>query len=137
MRPTPRPTAATASPRARATRPARHGTWPRALPLIIALLTLLTPVAHATTHTAPTPTLQSALPGELPTTEYDPLETAPRPPARHTPRPTAPPRPASATSPHTPPAPPHRRHALPGAPRPAPPHTPYALHALRSVVLRC
>ncbi|QFR02743.1 hypothetical protein F9278_23000 [Streptomyces phaeolivaceus] len=107
----------------------------RVLTLTVALLALLAPLTHTTTHGAHA--LPPALSGEPPTAEYDLLETAPRPPTRHTPRPAAPPRPTVAASPHTPPAPSHRRHRLRAAPRPRPSHPPYALHALRSVVLRC
>ena len=119
----------TDTPRVRARRYARRRTWLRVLALTVALLV---PTAHTATHAAATlpPTLLS----ELPAAEYDLLENAPRPLTRRAPRPVAPPRSAPVASPRPAPAPPHGHRFLPAPPWPRPP---YALHALRSVVLRC
>ncbi|WP_199837324.1 hypothetical protein [Streptomyces caniscabiei] len=119
----------TDTPRVRARRYARRRTWLRVLALTVALLV---PTAHAATHAAASlpPTASS----ELPTTECDLLGNAPRPQARHTLRPSAPPRSPSSVSPVPTPATRHDSPCLPARPWPRPP---CALHALRSVVLRC
>ncbi|MFF5984933.1 hypothetical protein ACFY78_39450 [Streptomyces olindensis] len=99
-------------------RGSRRSAWLRVLVL---LLVLLVPGAHAEAHTAPTATV----PGESTTVECDVLDTAPRPPARAAvplrPAPLPVPGPAR-TAQHPVPAPPD--------PRPDP-------RPLRSEVLRC
>jgi hypothetical protein len=96
-------------------------TWLRVLVLLLALLV---PCAHAQAHAVPA---VAGISGEA--AEYDALDTVLRPPARTDRRttvrlcPTPPPKPA------------------PGVPArlsyPAPPRPPYVPHILRTVVLRC
>ncbi|MFF8233236.1 hypothetical protein [Streptomyces caelestis] len=100
----------------------RRTTWPRVLVLLLALLV---PGAHAEAHTGPT----AAVSGESTVVECDVLDTAPRPPARSARRTAVPLRPAALpghgpalAAPHPAPVPPDPRHD----PRP-----------LRSEVLRC
>ncbi|UUU23342.1 hypothetical protein [Streptomyces sp. DSM 40750] len=95
-------------------------------------LALLVPITHGTTHATLPPTLSS----EAPTAEYDLIENTSRPPTRHTPRPATATRPSPVASRRHPPATHHGR-AFPAPPRLQRPYAPYALHALRSVVLRC
>ncbi|MEU9437895.1 hypothetical protein [Streptomyces sp. NPDC048252] len=95
----------------------RSRTWLRTLVLLLALL-----VPGATAEVSATPVAAAEL------AEYDVLDTALRPaPCAH--RPAAPLRPAALPAP------------APGVPvdppRPAPHRPSYALHALRTVVLRC
>ncbi|MEV2210534.1 hypothetical protein AB0H86_03300 [Streptomyces sp. NPDC050997] len=96
----------------------RSRAWLRVLVLLLAVLVPGTPAEV------------SAAPGvSVEIVEYDVLDTALRPPARDAHRPAVPPR----RAPDLGPAP-----AVPrGRPQPAPPKPPYALHALRTVVLRC
>ncbi|MEU3612519.1 hypothetical protein ABZ725_09430 [Streptomyces sp. NPDC006872] len=100
-----------------ARRLSRSRAWLRVLAVLLALLAPGTPGAISA---APVAAAEIA--------EYDVLDTALRP-ASGTHRPAAPLRPAPLPAP------------APGVPadrpRPAPPRTPYALHALRTVVLRC
>jgi hypothetical protein len=93
------------------------------LRLLVLLLALLMPGAHAETHAAP------VVAGE--TVEDDGLDTPLRPPAHAAHRPAVPARPAPAPSPAPAPVVPRDRS------RPAPPRPPYPLLALRTVVLRC
>ncbi|MEV0639165.1 hypothetical protein AB0I77_30365 [Streptomyces sp. NPDC050619] len=98
----------------------RSRAWLRVLVLLLVVLVPAIPAGESATPVAT---------AEI--TEYDVLDTAPRPPARPAPRPLAPPdrtpRPAPAPAPRVPEC----------HPFPAPPSPPYALHTLRSVVLRC
>ncbi|MFJ8466312.1 hypothetical protein [Streptomyces swartbergensis] len=105
-----------------APRGTRRHTWPRVLVLLLALLV---PGAHAEAHTGPTATVS----GESTVVECDVLDTAPRPPARGTRRTAVPLRPAPLPSP--PPA-----HATPH-PAPVPPGPRRDPRPLRSEVLRC
>ncbi|KQX62522.1 MULTISPECIES: hypothetical protein [unclassified Streptomyces] len=97
----------------------RSRTWLRTLVLLLALLV---PGAAAEVSAAPVAAEIAAI------AEYDVVDTALRP-APRAPRPAAPPRPAALPAP------------APGVPadrpRPAPSRPSYALHALRTVVLRC
>jgi hypothetical protein len=105
-----------------APRATRRNTWARVLVLLLALLV---PGAHAEAHAGPA----AAVSGESTAVECDVIDTAPRPPARGTRRTAVPlrstplpgPEPAYA-APQAPPVPPGPRHD----PRP-----------LRSEVLRC
>ncbi|WNZ10336.1 hypothetical protein [Streptomyces sp. 11x1] len=119
----------TDTPCARVRRYARCRVWLRVLALTIVLLI---PTAHAATHAAPS--LPLMLSSELPAAECDLLESAPGPQNRSTPRPVAPPRSAPVGSPRPAPTPSPGHHLHPVPPWPGPT---YALHALRSVVLRC
>ncbi|MBE8471674.1 hypothetical protein [Streptomyces justiciae] len=95
-------------------------TWLRAFVLLLALLVPAAPAgAHAATAVTP------VVSGEI--TEYDVLDTALRPAARHS---VAPLRPAPRVEPPSPVVP-------EGTPLPAPPHPSYRLLTLRTVVLRC
>ncbi|MFD5227573.1 hypothetical protein ACFWJ5_03380 [Streptomyces qaidamensis] len=98
----------------------RRRTWLRVLVLLLALLV---PGAHAEAQTGPTATFS----GESTTVECDLLDAFPRPPARSARRTAAPPAPAPLPEPaHT-----ARRHVpLPGKP-------PCDPRPLRSEVLRC
>ncbi|MEU2224329.1 hypothetical protein [Streptomyces sp. NPDC018347] len=95
----------------------RH--WSRVLVLLLALWV---PAAHAPARTAP---YLAAVAGSA---EHDVLDTALRLPARAVHRADAPERPAPLTGP----AP-----VRPAAPRPGPPRMPSAPPLLRTVVLRC
>jgi hypothetical protein len=99
--------------------------WLRVLVLALALVL---PAAHGTAHASGAPPVAS----ETALVEYDLVETAPRPPARHHQRP------ATATRP-APPAAGSPAPATTARPplAPAPPRSPSAPHVLRSVVLRC
>ncbi|MGA5202944.1 hypothetical protein [Streptomyces variegatus] len=101
--------------------PRRHA-WPRVLVLLLALLV---PGAHAEAHTGPTATVS----GESTTVECDLLDTAPRPPARASRRTAVPP--ASAPLPGPGPASTAQRSV------PVPASPPHAPRPLRSEVLRC
>ncbi|MFD5162642.1 hypothetical protein ACFWMJ_32055 [Streptomyces hawaiiensis] len=101
--------------------PRRH-TWPRVLVLLLALLV---PGAHAEAHTGPTATVS----GESTTVECDLLDTALRPPARGSRRAAARPAPAPLQGPGPAST---ARHPVP-VPA-SPPHDP---RPLRSEVLRC
>ncbi|MFD3615955.1 hypothetical protein ACFWWT_12050 [Streptomyces sp. NPDC058676] len=105
--------------------PARRCAWLRVLVLLLALCV---PGAHAGAQAVPT--ASPAAEGGAAVFEYDALDTVLRPVTRGTGRPAVPLRPAPR---------PDAPHAGPTArPRPVPPpRTPAALHALRSVVLRC
>ena len=95
----------------------RSHTWLRVLVVLVALLAPAAPAGFAAPPAAASETV-----------EYDVLDTALRPaPCAH--RPAAPPRPAPLPAP-APRVPADR-------PLPAPPGPSYALHALRTVVLRC
>jgi hypothetical protein len=96
----------------------RSRTWLRTLVLLLALLV---PGTHAELHAAP--------PAATEIVEYDALDAALRPPADALHRTVVALRPAPLPAPA--PATPADR------PLPAPPRPPHALHALRSVVLRC
>ncbi|WP_037675142.1 hypothetical protein [Streptomyces griseus] len=98
----------------------RSRAWLRVLVLLLAVVV---PGAHAEAHPAPV----GAVAGE--SVEYDALDTVLRPPAHHAHRPAAPLRPTPL------PAPRPGDPAVP--PLPAPPGPPYSPHTLRSVVLRC
>ncbi|MFJ5836301.1 hypothetical protein ACIQGO_05890 [Streptomyces shenzhenensis] len=93
------------------------------LRVLVLLLALLVPGAHAEAHATP------VVAGNV--VQHDGLDTALRPPSRTVHQPLAP---AARTVPLTVPAPavPHDRPLPVPAPRP-----PYALYALCSVVLRC
>ncbi|MFF3336955.1 hypothetical protein ACFYWX_46990 [Streptomyces sp. NPDC002888] len=93
------------------------------LRVLVVLLAVLVPGAHAEAPTAPV----GAAVGE--SVEYDALDTLLRPPSRHAHRSAAPLRPAPL--PASPPG------VLADLPLPAPPGPPYTPHILRSVVLRC
>jgi hypothetical protein len=96
----------------------RSRAWLRVLVLLLALLV---PGAHAEAHATPVVSMQTA--------EYDVLDAALRPSAPAVHRPVAPYRPALLPAP----AP-----EAPGArPLAAPPRPPYALRSVRTVVLRC
>ncbi|MEU6181960.1 hypothetical protein [Streptomyces coeruleorubidus] len=105
-----------------ATRGTRRHTWPRVLVLLLALLV---PGAHAEAHTGPTATVS----GESTAVECDIPDTAQRPPARGARRAAVPmrPTPLPSTGPEY------------GAPQPAPvPAGPrHDPRPLRSEVLRC
>ncbi|MET7286871.1 hypothetical protein [Streptomyces sp. NPDC005573] len=101
-------------------RPPRHRTWPR---LLVLLLALLVPGAHAQAQAAP------ALTASAETTEHDTLDTLLRPPARTLHQADAPERVASLPGP-----------APAGAaarPHPAAPGPCSSLSLPRTVVLRC
>ncbi|MFI6033856.1 hypothetical protein ACIBBD_06740 [Streptomyces sp. NPDC051315] len=91
------------------------------LRVVALLLAVLVPVVPA--GPAETPPVAAEI------TEYDTLDTAPRPLPGASPRTAPPPRPA----PRPEPAP----GVPPGRPLPVPPGPPHALDALRTVVLRC
>ncbi|WP_104778989.1 MULTISPECIES: hypothetical protein [Streptomyces] len=101
--------------------PRRHA-WLRVLVLLLALLV---PGAHAEAHSGGT----APLSGENTTVECDLLDTALRPPARGVRRVAAPPAPAPLPGPEP-------AHAAP-RPVPVPPTAPHAPRPLRSEVLRC
>ncbi|MER5211298.1 hypothetical protein ABT063_12125 [Streptomyces sp. NPDC002838] len=105
-----------------APRVVRRHAWPRVLVLLLALLV---PGAHVGAQAVPA----GAVAGESGAAgfEYDALDTVLRPAPRGTARPVVPLRPAPLPEPEPPAA----------HPLPVPPRTPHALHALRSVVLRC
>ncbi|MGW0473489.1 hypothetical protein [Streptomyces coeruleorubidus] len=105
-----------------ATRGIRRHTWPRVLVLLLALLV---PGAHAEAHTGPTATVS----GESTAVECDVLDTVPRPPARGTRRAAVPLRPTPLPSPG-----PVYAAPLPVPVPPGPRHDP---RPLRSEVLRC
>ncbi|MER7403102.1 hypothetical protein ABT373_11585 [Streptomyces sp. NPDC000070] len=109
-----------------APQPAPRGTrrhnWPRVLVLLLALLV---PGAHAEAHTGPTATVS----GESTAVECDALDTALRPPARSTRRTPVPLRPTPLPNPGPAYAAPH--------PAPVPPGPRYDPRPLRSEVLRC
>jgi hypothetical protein len=110
------------APQAR--RVARRHVWSRVLVLLLALLV---PGAHAGAQTGPAATVAGE--SGAAAFEYDALDTVLRPAPRGTARPVAPLRPAPV---------PDAEPAAPAArPLPVPPRTPHALHALRTVVLRC
>jgi hypothetical protein len=102
----------------RALRPGRA--WLRVLVLVL-LLALVVPGAHAEAHAAP------VLAGDV--VQHDGLDTALRPASRAVHQPLAPVRPAALTGPVT--------AVAPAGPLPLPPGPPYALRARSSVVLRC
>ncbi|EFL33250.1 predicted protein [Streptomyces viridochromogenes DSM 40736] len=109
-----------------APQPVPRGTRPNAwLRVLVLLLALLVPGAHAEAHTGAV----AAVSGESTAVECDVLDTAPRPPARVVRRTAVPLRPALLTSPG--PAYTARRAV------PVPPGTPHALRPPRSEVLRC
>ncbi len=112
----------TAAPQASG--PARRRAWLRVLVLLLALSI---PGAHAGAQAVPVSPVAAEAGSAV--FEYDVLDTVLRPVSRGTGRPVAPPRPAP--FPDAPPAAPAAR------PLPIQPRTPAALHALRSVVLRC
>ncbi|MFJ4538323.1 hypothetical protein ACIP39_20540 [Streptomyces tibetensis] len=101
--------------------PRRHA-WLRVLVLLLALLV---PGAHAEAHSGWT----ASVSGENTTVECDLLDTAPRPPARGVRRVAAPPAPAPLPGPG--PADTARRFL------PVPPSPPHDPRPLRSEVLRC
>ncbi|MEU0387164.1 hypothetical protein [Streptomyces chartreusis] len=105
-----------------APRGTHRNTWARVLVLLLALLV---PGAHAEAHAGPT----AAVSGESAAVECDVIDTAPRPPARGTRRTAVPLR----STPLPGPEPAY------GAPRPAPvPSDPrHDPRPLRSEVLRC
>ncbi|AWW42555.1 hypothetical protein DN051_20465 [Streptomyces cadmiisoli] len=90
--------------------------------MIVLLLVLLVPGAHAAAVAVPVPVA-----GEV--AEVDLLDTALRPPHRAGKQPAVPRRPVRPAAP-----PPH---GTPVRPCPAPTWPPYTPRALRSVVLRC
>ncbi|CAL9308022.1 hypothetical protein ABZ568_12420 [Streptomyces olindensis] len=100
----------------------RRSAWLRVLVLLLALLV---PGAHAEAHTGPTATV----PGESTTVVCDVLDTAPRPPARASRRAAVPLRPAPLQGPGPAPT---AQHPVPAPPDPRPDPRP-----LRSEVLRC
>ncbi|GGX15714.1 hypothetical protein [Streptomyces lomondensis] len=100
----------------------RRNAWLRVLVLLLALLV---PGAHAATHTGPAATV----PGESTTVEYDAFDTALRLPARTARRTPVPLRPAPLPAPG-----PASTARLPVPVPPSPPHDP---RPLRSEVLRC
>ncbi|MFF9806946.1 hypothetical protein ACF1G5_17765 [Streptomyces coeruleorubidus] len=106
-----------------APRGTRRQTWPRVLVLLLALLV---PGAHAEAHTGPTATV----PGESAAVECDVFDTAPRPPARGARRAPVPLRPTPLPSPGPAYAAPLPAPVPPGGPR----HDP---RPLRPEVLRC
>lgn len=89
---------------------------------LVLLLALLVPGAHAEVHAPPSAATEIV--------EYDALDAAVRPAADALHRTVVALRPAPLPAP-APGTPADRR------PLPAPPRPPHALHALRSVVLRC
>ncbi|QCD60672.1 hypothetical protein CEB94_19825 [Streptomyces hawaiiensis] len=93
--------------------------------MLVLLLALLVPGAHAEAHTGPTATVS----GESTTVECDLLDTALRPPARGSRRTAVPPAPAPLQGPGPAST---ARHPVP-VPA-SPPHDP---RPLRSEVLRC
>ncbi|MER7478955.1 hypothetical protein ABTX60_15080 [Streptomyces sp. NPDC126510] len=101
--------------------PHRHA-WLRVLVLLLALLA---PGAHAEAHTGWT----APVSGENPTVECDLFDTAPRPPARGARRVAVPP----ATAPIPGPGPANAAQR----PVPVPPSPPHDPRPLRSEVLRC
>ncbi|GGZ24563.1 hypothetical protein [Streptomyces poonensis] len=114
------------SPAPHAPRTVRRCVWPRVLLLLLALLL---PAAHAGAATAPAVAVTTE------TADQDALESTARFPARQVcraHRPTAARRPV----PPAPPAHPRRQDAE-RAPLLLPPPAPYALLIRRSVVLRC
>ncbi|MFE0473451.1 hypothetical protein ACFW2V_17745 [Streptomyces sp. NPDC058947] len=108
-----------AQPVSRGTR--RH-TWPRVLVLLLALLV---PGAHAAAHTSPV-ALAAA---ESTAVEYDAFDTVLRPAPRGARRAAVPPRPAPLPGPA--PA------CIARRPAPVPPNPPHDPRPLRSEVLRC
>ncbi|GAA4307787.1 hypothetical protein GCM10023086_26460 [Streptomyces venetus] len=106
--------------------PVPRGTRPNAwLRVLVLLLALLVPGAHAEAHTGTV----AAVSGESTAVECDVLDTVLRPSARGFRRTAVPPRPAPLPSPgpaYT------ARHAVP-----VPPDTPHAPRPPRSEVLRC
>ncbi|MDK1346334.1 hypothetical protein QNO09_24105 [Streptomyces sp. 378] len=100
----------------------RRNTWLRVLVLLLALLV---PGAHAEAHAGPT----AAVSGESTTVECDVLDSALRPPVRGSRRTAVPPSPAPLRTPG-PASPAHRS-------GPVPPSPPYDPRPLRSEVLRC
>ncbi|MFH9712523.1 hypothetical protein ACH4MW_28505 [Streptomyces luteogriseus] len=111
----------TSAPQQAPRSPRRHA-WPRVLVLLLALLV---PGAHAEAHTGWT----AAVSGESTTVECDPLDTAVRPAARAARRTAVP------LSPAPLPAPGHASTAR--HPVPVPPSPPLDPRPLRSEVLRC
>ncbi|MFE7897951.1 hypothetical protein ACFU3E_10595 [Streptomyces sp. NPDC057424] len=111
----------TPAPQPAPRRPLRHA-WPRVLVL---LLVLLVPGAHAEAHTGPATTMS----GESTTVECDLLDPALRPPPRGSRRTAVPLSPA----PFRNPGPAHTAQH----PVPVPPDPPHDPRPLRSEVLRC
>jgi hypothetical protein len=112
------------------TTPTRTWAWSRTWTRVLALtFALLVPGAHGTAHAGLAITVSS----ESAAAEYDLVETAPRPPSRHTHRPSATNLPAPVTPRSHPPA---ARLPFPAPPRPRA-SLPYTPHTLRSVILRC
>ncbi|MDN0199465.1 hypothetical protein [Streptomyces sp. S.PNR 29] len=105
----------------------RQGRRRARLRVLVLLLALLVPSAHADARAEPV----AAVSGESGGTaiEYDLLDNALRPPARAAHRPVVPLRPA--------PLPDAEPPAASGHPPPTPPRPPHPLRCLRSVVLRC
>ncbi|MFG2554487.1 hypothetical protein [Streptomyces sp. NPDC048581] len=101
----------------------RSRTWLRVLVLLLALLV---PGAHAQAHAVPA--MAAGVSGEA-AAEHDALDTVLRPPARTDRRTTV--RPCSTPPPKPAPSVPARLS------HPAPPRPPYVPHILRTVVLRC
>ncbi|QEV30436.1 hypothetical protein CP976_21310 [Streptomyces coeruleorubidus] len=93
--------------------------------MLVLLLALLVPGAHAEAHTGPAATVS----GESTAVECDVLDAAPRPPARGTRRAAVPLRPAPLPSPGP-------AYAAP-LPVPVPPGPRHDPRPLRSEVLRC
>ncbi|GAA2586786.1 MULTISPECIES: hypothetical protein [Streptomyces] len=100
----------------------RRNAWPRVLVLLLALLV---PGAHAEAHTGPTATVS----GESTAVECDVLDTALRPSARAARRTAVPLRPAPLPAPGP-------AYTAP-RPMPVPPGPPHAPRPPRSEVLRC
>lgn len=98
------------------------------LRVLVLAFVLLLPAAHGSAHVGS----GFAVPSETVTAEYDVLESAPRPPSRHTQRPATAAPPAAPVTYSPPPA-------ATGRPLPAPARLrpPYVPDILRSVVLRC
>ncbi|MFJ8539138.1 hypothetical protein [Streptomyces sp. NPDC093591] len=107
-----------------ARRPLLSHAWLRVLVLLLALLV---PGAHAQAHTVPM--AASGASGEL--AEHDVLDTLLRPPARPDRRTTVRLRRPAAQPKQGPPG------TRPCPAHPAPPRPPYVPHILRTVVLRC
>ncbi|MFF7793783.1 hypothetical protein [Streptomyces sp. NPDC007991] len=105
-----------------ATRGTRRTTWARVLVLLLALLV---PGAHAEAHAGPT----AAVSGESTAVERDVLDAAPRPPAQGARRTAVPVRPTPLPSSGSAYAAPH--------PVPGPPGPRYDPRPLRCEVLRC
>ncbi|MGW1539364.1 hypothetical protein ACWCPM_03580 [Streptomyces sp. NPDC002309] len=101
-------------------RAARRRVWPR---LLVLLLALLLPMAHAEAAAGPV----AVVAGEA--VEADVLDTALRPPGRGGHRPAVAQRPVRAAAPQEP--------STQARPAHAPTGPPYTLRTVRSVVLRC